>query len=185
MDRASKPFPSSICFISASWYTRLEGAPLGAPGTLKQTSSELALAARLSHQLLDDDFEELLRVGLARVDQPMAHGAPGLGVEHVREAEGPVSEDDQVAVLANEVDLVLMEDLLRESGGGKLDEGVELGFGLDAAAVLTRGDDRAGSEIEADGVARRSGERRFVVAFGGFSDRHFRRFLFRSTRRDG
>jgi hypothetical protein len=84
----------------------------------------------------------------------VAHGPPRLGIEHVREAKGAVSKDHQVTVLANEVDLVLVKDLLGEARGGKLDEGVELDFGLDAAPVLSRGDDGARSEVEADGWAK-------------------------------
>ena len=111
--------------------------------------------------LLDRDVaEDLLqdRPGqlLVRVDETVGHGPPGLGVEHVGELERTVAVDDEVSVVAHEVDLVLVEDLLGELRRGELDERVELGLGFDAASVLTRGDDGARPEIQTDGLAARS-----------------------------
>ena len=55
------------------------------------------------------------RVGLTGIDEPVAHRPPGLGVEHVRELERAVAEHDEMTVVAYEVDLVLVEDLLGKS----------------------------------------------------------------------
>ncbi len=111
-----------------------------------------AFCLRLSDELLDDDFEKPLRIGLARIHEPVPHRPPRLGVEHVRKLESAVAIDDEMSVLTHEINAVLIEGLFGETGFRKLDEGVELGARAHTLSVRTHGDDSTRPEVESDGL---------------------------------